>query len=69
MNLPNALTLIRVPLAGIVWVAPHDRAWLFAVLAAAAMSDVLDGRVARLLRAGLLALANLGGDTLDSFSL
>jgi cardiolipin synthase len=58
-TLPNALTLIRLPLAGMVWVAPHDRAWLFAVLAAAAMSDVLDGRVARFLRARLLAR---GGD-------
>jgi cardiolipin synthase (CMP-forming) len=54
-TLPNALTLVRVPLAGMIWAAPESRAWLFAMLAAAAVSDVLDGRVARALRARRLA--------------
>lgn len=58
-TLPNALTLIRIPIAGLVWAAPESRGWLFAMLAAAAASDVLDGRVARALRARQLAR---GGD-------
>ena len=54
-TLPNALTLVRVPLAGLVWIAPDSTPWFFAVLATAAMSDVLDGRVAREIRARRLA--------------
>ncbi len=59
LTLPNALTLVRVPLAGLIWVAPDSQPWFFAMLAAAALSDVLDGRVARALRARHLAR---GGD-------
>jgi len=55
LTLPNALTLVRVPLAGLIWVAPDSRPWFFAILATAALSDVLDGRVARALRARSLA--------------
>jgi cardiolipin synthase (CMP-forming) len=54
-TLPNALTLVRVPLAGLVWVAPDSKPWFFAVLATAALSDVLDGRVARAIRSRRLA--------------
>jgi len=54
-TLPNALTLVRVPLAALVWVAPESRSWLFAVLASAALSDMLDGRFARAIRARRLA--------------
>jgi phosphatidylglycerophosphate synthase len=59
MSLPNALTLVRVPLAGLLWVAPDSQPWFFAILATAALSDMLDGRVARALRARHLAR---GGD-------
>ena len=59
LTLPNALTLVRVPLAGLVWIAPESQSWFFAILATAALSDVLDGRVARALRARRVAR---GGD-------
>jgi cardiolipin synthase len=59
VSLPNALTLVRVPLAGLLWIAPDSQQWFFAILATAALSDVLDGRVARALRARHLAR---GGD-------
>ena len=54
-TLPNALTLVRLPLAGLVWAAPESRAWLLAIVASAALSDVLDGRVARAIRSRRLA--------------
>jgi len=54
-TLPNGLTLVRIPLAGLVWAAPQERGWLFAMLASAAASDILDGRVARALRGRRLA--------------
>lgn len=50
-TLPNALTLLRLPLAAVIWAAPGERVWLLAVLAAAAATDVLDGRIARRIRA------------------
>jgi cardiolipin synthase (CMP-forming) len=55
LTVPNALTLVRVPLAGLVWVAPDSKPWFFAILASAALSDLLDGRVARAIRARRLA--------------
>ena len=54
-TLPNALTLSRVPLAGLVWVAPGRRSWLVAILALAAVTDIFDGRMARALRARRVA--------------
>lgn len=54
-TLPNALTLVRLPLAGLVWTAPESQAWLLAIIASAALSDVLDGRVARAIRSRRLA--------------
>ena len=50
LTLPNALTLVRIPLAAAVWVAPGSAVWLASVLAAAGLSDALDGRVARAIR-------------------
>jgi cardiolipin synthase (CMP-forming) len=44
---PNLLSLVRLPLAGLVWVRPGDAVWMLALLAAAAISDGLDGYVAR----------------------
>jgi phosphatidylglycerophosphate synthase len=50
-TLPNALSLARVPLGGLFWLAlgptPSHVERPFAVLAAAAVTDVLDGWVAR----------------------
>jgi phosphatidylglycerophosphate synthase len=51
LTVPNALSLARLPLGGLFWVAlgqgPAHFVWPFAVLAAAAATDVLDGWVAR----------------------
>jgi cardiolipin synthase len=49
-TVPNALTLVRLPLAAAVWIAPERPLWLVAVLVAAGLSDVLDGRIARAIR-------------------
>lgn len=49
-TLPNLLTLLRVPLAVLIWVAPGNPAWLLGLMVAAAASDLLDGWFAR--RAG-----------------
>jgi phosphatidylglycerophosphate synthase len=50
-TLPNALSLARLPLGGLFWVAlaqgPERAELPFGVLAAAAVTDVLDGWVAR----------------------
>lgn len=40
---PNALTLLRLPLAALFWVAPGWPPYAFSVLALAALTDVLDG--------------------------
>jgi cardiolipin synthase len=51
VTLPNALSLVRVPLGGLFWVAlargPQHAELPFVVLAAAAVTDVLDGWLAR----------------------
>lgn len=52
-SLPNLLTLIRLPLAGMVWLRPADLTWLLAMVALAAATDVVDGRIARALRRDL----------------
>ncbi|MCB9763400.1 MAG: CDP-alcohol phosphatidyltransferase family protein [Alphaproteobacteria bacterium] len=46
-NLAGALTLARVPLAVLSSLVKHDREALLAVLVVAALTDVLDGPVAR----------------------
>lgn len=51
MNLPNLLTLSRLPLAALPWVDLGSTALLLATLAAAGLTDVLDGLAARWLRA------------------
>jgi cardiolipin synthase len=50
-TLPNLLTLLRVPLAALIWVAPRNPAWLLGLMVVAAVSDLLDGWFAR--RAGV----------------
>ena len=46
----NLLTLIRLPLAGILWLRPDEPRWLMTIVAIAAISDVVDGRIARAIR-------------------
>ncbi len=48
--LPNLVTLLRLPLAALLWLAPGSAAWMLTILAAAALSDMLDGWVARRIR-------------------
>lgn len=43
----NALTLVRIPLAALLWGWPHAPLFLLGVMALAAFSDVIDGAVAR----------------------
>jgi cardiolipin synthase len=44
---PNLMSLVRIPLAGLVWLAPTSVAWVLSLLALSALSDLLDGRMAR----------------------
>jgi phosphatidylglycerophosphate synthase len=46
-EIPNLLSLVRIPLGVLVWYAPHDRWFLAALLAVAGLTDMLDGFVAR----------------------
>lgn len=50
-RLPNLLSLVRFPLAALIWVAPGNVTWLVALMVLAGVSDLLDGWLAR--RAGL----------------
>lgn len=47
LRLANALTLVRIPLAGVLWLRPNEPWYLIVVMAVAALSDVLDGALAR----------------------
>ncbi|MEW5854340.1 MAG: CDP-alcohol phosphatidyltransferase family protein [Myxococcota bacterium] len=49
--IPDGLSLSRVGMAALVWLRPTDTGWLLGFLAAAAVSDLLDGWLARRLRA------------------
>jgi len=50
ITLPNLLTVVRAPMAALLWVSPGSRPWLMGMLVAAALTDILDGRVARAIR-------------------
>jgi phosphatidylglycerophosphate synthase len=56
----NLLSLSRVPLAALVWVRPHDGAWLVAMLGLAGASDVLDGYYGRRLHGPRRGTADVG---------
>lgn len=45
--LPNLLSLARVPLAGLLWVAPEEPLWTLSVVSVAGVTDVLDGWLVR----------------------
>lgn len=47
----HLLSLARIPLAAVVWIAPADRVFFLIVLAIGGFTDVLDGFLARLLDA------------------
>ena len=47
MWLANALTLARIPLAGLFWLTYGHLAWSLAIIGVAALTDALDGTVAR----------------------
>lgn len=44
---PNLLSFSRVPLAGLLWVMPHEPAWTIGVMLVAGVTDVLDGWLVR----------------------
>lgn len=48
LNLPNLLSLVRVPLGIAFWGASSDLVLGFSIIALAAISDLLDGWVARI---------------------
>jgi phosphatidylglycerophosphate synthase len=54
-TLPNLLTLVRLPMAAAVWLAPGRPEVIIPLLIAAALTDVVDGRVARAIRARRVA--------------
>lgn len=62
LTLANALTLVRAPLAALVWVAPAEPAWLLGIVGLAGLSDLLDGRLARAVRRRRLARGEDPGD-------
>lgn len=45
--IPLALTLIRIPLAGAVWLAPGHAGYVLSLMALAGATDMLDGFLAR----------------------
>ncbi len=50
-TVPSLLSLVRVPLGLLLWVAPGNVWWVLGLMVAAALSDLLDGWAAR--RAGV----------------
>lgn len=52
---PNLLSFARVPLAGLLWIAPREPAWTLSVLFTAGLTDVLDGWLIRRARRRLFA--------------
>src|ERR1700733_15893428 len=63
---PNLMSLSRIPLGAALWWRPHDLAWLLGVMAVAAGSDVLDGRMARRLGARRGTATGISSDTLGA---
>jgi len=47
LTAPNALTLSRVPLAGLVWLRPLNLAWVLGLMLLAGATDILDGALER----------------------
>ena len=51
LTLPNLLTLARIPLAALVWFVADRADLLIPIMVVAAITDLLDGRFARMIRA------------------
>jgi cardiolipin synthase len=45
--LPLVLTLVRIPMAALVWLAPGSPAYVLSLMALAGVTDMLDGWLAR----------------------
>ena len=56
----HLLSLARLPLAALVWWRPADNAFVLALLGAALVTDVLDGRIGRRRHADARGLAHVG---------
>src|SRR5262245_29702605 len=65
MWLANALTISRIPLAVVFWLTYGHAAVSVAVIAAAALSDSLDGAIARWARAHARGPVSTSGEWLD----
>lgn len=63
MWLANALTMSRIPLAVVFWVTYGDLRWSLAIVGAAAITDALDGTLAR--RARTRGSRSTAGEWLD----
>lgn len=72
----NLLSFLRLPLAGLLWVMPHEPLWVLPILALAGLSDVLDGWVVRRWQArrwrahdpGAYAASMARGEVIDAFA-
>jgi phosphatidylglycerophosphate synthase len=58
----NLVTLSRIPLSILVWVFPHQTAWVLSIIAIGAFTDWLDGHIARRHRAGWAARNNVSDE-------
>lgn len=47
MLIPNLLSLSRIPLGALLWVAPRSPVWTLSIVAVAGLTDVLDGWLMR----------------------
>lgn len=76
MLVPNLLSVSRIPLAGLLWIAPERPAWTLSVLFVAGLTDVLDGWLVRRIRArrirerdpGSFAAHSARGAFIDGFA-
>ncbi len=57
-NVPNVISLLRIPLAAAVWIDPRNQPLLLGLLTAAVVSDLLDGWLAR--RSGSEGASEIG---------
>jgi CDP-diacylglycerol--glycerol-3-phosphate 3-phosphatidyltransferase/cardiolipin synthase len=75
LALPNVVTLLCLPLAALLWVFPRSALWVLTIVALAALTDLLDGWLARRRRKLLWAEGDPGawaasvtrGEVLDGF--
>lgn len=56
----HLLSVVRIPMAALIWWRPEDKVFLLVMLALAAITDVLDGRVGRWLHPPASGTANIG---------